>query len=639
MRRTRIVGAAVLLTGILSAAVSGPARAIGPTPSPMPGCAPVGVTGGEWRTYGHDLANTREQDHERSIAHADVPFLRPAWTFSSVAAGGSGDFTGTPIVADGCVYVGSNRGWVFAMNADTGAPVWAAQVPQGGIINSTVGLAGGLVIASVSRTAPAPGCTGTDCVGPYVVAFDQATGALQWATSPIDTQVGSDTYAAPVIFDNLVITGVSGGAAETSDETDRYAFQGSIVLLDLATGDLVQKIWTIHSPDIVDDYAGAGVWSTPAVDTATKYAYVGTGNPFKPQAQHPHANAVVKFDLDRTRPTFGTVVGAYQGTVDEYVPGFSDVPCEDIPGNPAPYYPQGVGSCGDIDLDFGASPNLFNDDSGRKLVGAGQKSGIYHAFDADTMEPAWTTPLGPPSLVGGIVGSTAYDGNAIYGPVTEGGYEWSIGRNDGALRWVSPTADGAHYANATSLANGIAYTVDLKGALDAYDSRNGAPLLHYPIVLGSGTGSDPALSWGGVSVARNTVFASVGISGLENGFVVAFRPYASGSTVPPLNPPPPPEGSPGPAIVAGPGASATTYATPVMVTTVGGSVSVASSDLPQHDVVAVDKAVDGTPLFRSPLVGLGQVAPVAGLDRVVSGHSYEFFCSIHPGMRGTLVVM
>ena len=80
----------------------------------MPGCAPVNVPGGEWRSYGGDLSNSRTQTHEKSITVNDAPTLTSAWTFSSVSNGGSGDFTGTPVVADGCMYVASTRGWVFA---------------------------------------------------------------------------------------------------------------------------------------------------------------------------------------------------------------------------------------------------------------------------------------------------------------------------------------------------------------------------------------------------------------------------------------------------------------------------------------------------------------------------------------------
>jgi len=602
------------------------AGAIGPVPSPMPGCGPVGVTGGEWRSFGKDLSNTRHQERERAIAHADVPTLGPAWTFSSVAAGGDGDFTGTPVIADGCLYVGSNRGWVFALNADTGALVWKARVPDGGGVNASVGIADGKVYAAVSRTGR-----------PYLVAFDQATGAQAWATPPLDTQNGADVYGSPIVYKGVVFLGISGGSAELGDEADRYAFQGSITFTDAATGALVKKTWTIHAPDQpADDYAGATVWSTPAIDTATDLAYVGAGNPFKPQAEHAHANAVLKVDVDPASASFGEIVGSYKGDIDEYVDS-SALPCVDFTGNNPPYYPQGIGSCSDLDLDFGASPNLFTDATGRKLVGAGQKSGIYHVFDAVTMERVRTTVVGPPSLVGGIVGSTAHDGTSVYGPVTPAGYLWSIDAK-GMQRWVSPVADGAHWGEPVTVANGIVYTVDLKGFLDAYDARTGAPLLHRPIVAGSQTGADPAASWGGVAVARNTVYAATGITGLANGFVVAFRPGAGETTVPPLPPLPGVDGV-GPAIVAGPGGFATTYVTPAMVTRVGGPLSFVNNDLPQHDVVAVDKAPDGSPLFRTPLIGIGEVTQVTGLDRVVPGRTYGFYCSIHPGMKGTLAVV
>ncbi len=615
------------------------AGAVGPVPSPYAGCGPVGVTGGEWRSFGKDLSNTRHQERERAIAHADVPTLGPAWTFSSVEAGGAGDFTGTPVIADGCLYVGSNRGWVFALNADTGALVWKAQVPEGGGINASVGVADGRVYAAVSRTSRGDGGCPDPCVGPYLVAFDQATGDVVWHTTPLDTQPGADVYASPIVYQGAVFLGISGGSAELGDETDRYAFQGAITFTDAATGTLLKKTWTIHPPMTPDDeFAGATVWSTPAIDPATGHAYVGAGNPFKPQAEHPHANAVLKVDVDPGRATFGEIVDSYKGDIDEYV-DLSALPCVDFVGNYPPYYPQGLGSCSDLDLDFGASPNLFTDASGRTLIGAGQKSGVYHVFYADTMDRAWTSLVGPPSLVGGIVGSTAYDGSSIYGPVTPAGYLWSVDKAGGTPRWVSPVADGAHWGEPVAVANGIVYTVDLKGFLDAYDARNGVPLLHRPIVAGSRTGADPAASWGGVAVARNTVYAATGITGLENGFVVAFRPGANEQTVPPLPPVPSVEGSPGPAIVAGPGGFATTYVTPAMVTRVGGPLSFVNNDLPQHDVVAVDKAPDGSPLFKTPLIGIGEVAPVTGLDRVESGRTYGFYCSIHPGMKGTLAVL
>src|SRR4051812_47289806 len=522
--RTSLVAA--VTAAIVLAIVAPGARAAEPA-----ACAKKESRGGDWPTYGHDFANTRHQDREKVISAADAPLLSPAWAFSTTKAGGEGDITGTPIVSDGCLFVATNRGWVFALNADSGELVWKAKLPKGGSANASVGVAerrshkvrvkvtkrvrvksnargkktcvrgkhtrsdkrgkkrcykvkrvwrnrwatSPAVYVAGTRTREAEGCpAGEKCVGPYVTAFDQATGRVEWSTPPLDTQKGADVYGSPVIADGVLMIGVSGGSAELGDEADRYAFQGSMNFVDVDRGSVLKKTWTVHPPGQPnDDFAGAGIWSTPAIDTDDKVAYVGSANPFRPQAEHEHSDSVLKFDIDRRSKRFGEIIDSYKGLVDEYFPALSEMPCYDIPGNPPPYYPQGIGSCGDIDLDFGAAPNLIDGPDGRKLVGAGQKSGVYHVFDAHTMKPVASQIVGPPSAVGGIVGSTAYDGQSVYGPVTAPGYLWSVTANDASLRWIGPVADGAHWGNPVAVANGIVYTSDLSGNLDAYDAESG----------------------------------------------------------------------------------------------------------------------------------------------------------------------
>jgi plastocyanin len=58
----------------------------------------------------------------------------------------------------------------------------------------------------------------------------------------------------------------------------------------------------------------------------------------------------------------------------------------------------------------------------------------------------------------------------------------------------------------------------------------------------------------------------------------------------------------------------------------------------QHDVTATDKGPDGRPLFQSKLIGLGETATVDRAEKLQSGRSYSFYCSLHPGMKGTLAV-
>jgi hypothetical protein len=85
---------------------------------------------------------------------------------------------------------------------------------------------------------------------------------------------------------------------------------------------------------------------------------------------------------------------------------------------------------------FGASANLVTGPDGRKLVGEGQKDGTYWAVDRQTMAPVWSQTAGPGSQLGGIIGSTAYDGTRIYGPNTPAGEQWAL-TPSGTPAWLS----------------------------------------------------------------------------------------------------------------------------------------------------------------------------------------------------------
>jgi plastocyanin len=207
-----------------------------------------------------------------------------------------------------------------------------------------------------------------------------------------------------------------------------------------------------------------------------------------------------------------------------------------------------------------------------------------------------------------------------------------------------------------STANGIVYSVDLKGFLDAYDAATGAPLLHRSLMVGGP--ASPTASWGGVSIARGTIYAAVGMTGLPDGQVVALRPLAAGGAAPlPVpNGVPGPEDEVAPHIVAGAQAQFYGYLTPAMVLSKGsGKVVYTNLDVVRHDVVQ-DVRTDGVagkgkdpwckrfgkgkcPVFWAPLLGVGESAQVQGLKNTVAGKTYTFYCSLHPGMRGSLAVV
>jgi polyvinyl alcohol dehydrogenase (cytochrome) len=527
--RTRtLLAAATLasgLTGIAGLATTPAARAAA-------SCVPDAHPGGEWRRMGQDIGHGRHQSAEKGIDRLQAPLLQPAWSFSVNEATGTmfNEVTGYPIVADGCVFVGSNAGsnapgWIFALNADGGEVVWKTPVSNG--IYSTLAVEDGVVYAFVSRIG-----------SPYVVALDARTGAVLWQTT-VDTQPGSDAVSSPVVYNGMVWVGVSGTAAE-GDESTRYDFRGASVVLQAGRsgGQVLAHTFSIPDADwqLGEGAAGGAIWSTISIDPATGFGYVGTGNPFNYDNEHPHTNAVLKIDMRRTvggagNPSLGQIAGSYKGDVEEYFPALSEnTSCDE--SDPVGFFMAGF-ECGRLDLDFGASPNIFTDRQGRRLVGIGQKSGVYHAFDPTTMQPRWKQVMGAPSAVGGIVGTAAFDGTALYVPHSIAGYIASLDRDAGTPKWVSPVADAVHWGNPVTSANGVVYTVDLKGFLDAYDAGTGAPLLHRPMAVGANTGAAPTFSWGGVTVARNTVYASVGVGAtsanasvpaMPDGFVIAYRP-------------------------------------------------------------------------------------------------------------------
>ena len=107
-------------------------------------------------------------------------------------------------------------------------------------------------------------------------------------------------------------------------------------------------------------------------------------------------------------------------------------------------------------------------------------------------------------------------------------------------------------------------------------------------------------------------------------------------------------------VVSGPTAKYYGYLTPVVVIEQGGPITYTNIDIERHNVVQ-DVNKDGVhgpskakwcglfpknkcPLFYSPLIGLGQSVSVQGLKAVKPGQLYTFYCTLHPGMQGHLLI-
>ena len=586
----------------------------------LPGCAAPDAPGGEWPFYSGTLDGHREQLEEKSIATGNVSELGVAWR---TAAPDGGLIHSTPVVVDGCVYTGTDLGNVYALNADTGKVAWTQALAEGGqgstqfegagIVGSPA-VAGGLVY--VATTTPKAS---------VLSALDQATGKVVWKRV-IDEDERGGVDSSPVPFKGMVFQAFKG------DESSDHSNPGFVIVDGSRDGGgkILVKTHNLPAEDYEAGYRGGSIINTPAVDLERKLVFAGTGNPAS-ERQHPRTNSLLKIDADPASATFGKILASHRGTSDSYpVPQDVDSPtCQS-----ELQWPLGRYSCAQFDFNFLSSPNLWTNSQGRQMFGGLQKSGVYTAVYTDTMERAWQATVGPPCF-GCNLASTAVDENGIYVAVT-GGNLYSLNRDTGAVQWATPLTGSLRY-NGLAVANGVVYSLnDAAGALQAFDASNGVPLFAESFGQDTGTPMHDMGNSSGVSVARNTVFATSQWDGTSTVFALKRGATGGGGGEPPPSDEPAPPGggaaSPAEGIVAtGPGATYYGYLTPFVTINKGGQATYTNVDVVRHNVVST------AGLFRSALINTGETATVVGTEKLEPG-TYEFFCEPHPGMKGQLTV-
>src|SRR4051812_17462919 len=364
---TRAPAAVVAAAGWL--AMTAPGAGAQATPNPfdlVPHAAPAPLGAGEWPMYGHDIANSRDGGTAGPTATQALK-LRPVWKVQST----DGDFTGTPVDADGVVAAVSGGGTVFAVDASTGKVRWTHDLDEPA--NGSVAIANGLVYVPLATTS-----------APAVAALSLADGSVVWKTV-VDSSEGATAFGSPIVWDGAVYIGTSGVLGDPD-----LPLRGSVVALDAASG---AKLWQTYT--VPPGSTGGPVWSSATIDAARGRLYVGTGNAYQPPAADT-TDAILALDAKT-----GALLDHFQATAAD---AFS-----------------GSNSAAGPDYDFGASPNLITGPDGRALVGEGQKDGTYWAVDRATLDPVWKATTGPGSELGGIIGSTAYHGARIYRPHTPGG--------------------------------------------------------------------------------------------------------------------------------------------------------------------------------------------------------------------------
>ncbi len=442
--------AAVLALAAPSAPVEAGAlpEAVAPLPCPA------------WSMYGQNPQRTFATECDSPITPANVATLIPAWYHDTERP-----ITATPAVADGVVYVGSWEGIFYAFAADDGAVQWAFEVPE------APGATYGPIISSAALTDVTfdDGAQRRLVVfgsGGYVYALDATDGEQVWRHDATAGRVETPTEyeSSPVIVDDMVLIG-----RDTHNEAVDLTggVRGGLVSLDVRTG---AEIWRFE-PELNEPGTGCGgMWSSPTVDIELDLVFMGTANcPHEDSTWTAHTNAVTALELATGQP-----VWSFQ------------------PSKPP-----------DDDTDFGATPNLFVDAGGRKVLGAGKKDGTYYALDPATGDLLWSRHVVDPAPnIGGFIGSPGVWEGRVFGGTALGTppYFHAIDGDDGEVAWQGTA--GPSYG-AVAIVNGVVFTPALDDLLKAFDADTGALLWATPL---SGPGSS------GPAVYQDMVFIGAGTS-------------------------------------------------------------------------------------------------------------------------------
>jgi polyvinyl alcohol dehydrogenase (cytochrome) len=433
--------------------------------------SPPQVSGAQaqWGGWSPTLTNTRFQSSDRAgLTAGDVRRLTLKWAFGFPDASVAWS---QPTVAGGRVFVGSQNGTVYALDAKTGCIHWTFAAAAGVRTAVTVG----------------PGPSTRDVVyfgdtGASAYALDAETGRAVWVRK-VEDHASSRITGSPVLYEGRLYVPVSS-YEEAQGADPLYGcctFRGSLVALDANDGAVVWKTYMI--PDeprprgtstagvTLWGPAGAAIWSAPTVDGRRRVVYVATGNAYSAPAS-PSSDAVVAMDLDtgRIRWVRQTTPG------DVYLSG-----CR--PGNPN--CPEANGP----DLDFGSPPMLATGAGGRDILVIGQKSGVGFAMDPDRGgDVIWQYRAGRGGALGGIEWGSAVDGEHAYFAVSDithpqpGGLH-AVKLATGERAWLAAPpplkceagrgCNGAQSAAVTAI-SGVVFSGSNDGALRAYSTTDGS---------------------------------------------------------------------------------------------------------------------------------------------------------------------
>jgi polyvinyl alcohol dehydrogenase (cytochrome) len=477
----------------------------------------------EWNGWGNGPGNTRFQPAAASgLSAVSVPRLKLKWAFGF--PGGTSAY-GQPTVFAGRVFVGSDIGYVYSLDAASGCIYWSYR--------TGAGVRNAMTVGPVRTNGHVRYAVFFGDLKANAYALDAQSGGEIWK-SRVDENFATRVTAAPALYRGRLYVPISaweGFQARVLDYPCCTAV-GSVSALDAGTGKVIWKTYTIadrprpthKNSRGIQQWAPAGVpiWNTPTVDPQRHVLYVGTGDASTYPAPDT-SDAIVALDMTTGKQRWSRQI--YKN--DSFIVGCTGSGYTDN-------CPKVVGP----DWDIPMSPMLTALGAKRAMIVFGTKPGDVQALDPDRRgEPLWRTNVISDSAVeqalrpegggnrGPVWGGALDDGYAYFG--LGGGGVAAVRLTDGQRAWYTPlnsTADRkvTHSAAATVIP-GVVFVGGSDGRLWALSSSDGQSLWSFDTARAFDTVNSVPAHGGSISAPGPTVAGGMLFVGSGYG-VVAETP-------------------------------------------------------------------------------------------------------------------
>jgi outer membrane protein assembly factor BamB len=467
-------------------------------------------TTADWLTVDHDPGRTGAATGESTISPSTAPNLALSWS-SPV----DGKVTAQPLYARGVsvggqphnvLVVATSANSIYALDADSGAVLWRRNL---GAQSGNCAIPGGFGVTGAPVIDRAGGRV-------FTVADDGTlrTLALKDGT---DSASPVQIIAAPAtnkVWGGLNLVGSTLYIASASDGCDTPPWTGRIYRVDVsgATPKLLGS-WAVDA-----SVGGAGIWGYGGVsaDPVTGRVFAASGADAN-ESYTPYADRMIALDGSLN------LLGSFEP------PHPKNFPCNGAP----------------CDVDFGATPLVFQPSGCPTLVAAGNKNGNLYLTRASDLvasgSPLQTLQLNTVNDwlgSGGVGGVPAYwsGGQMVF--VTDAGAGVpGIAAGVVGLRvlsdctlqvaWSAALGGNTQPNSTPTVANGVVFVGEGNGGrVHAYDATTGAHLWDSGSASGGSTYAAPTVADGKVFIGSWN-----GSSTTDTGTVRAFAPVSIGVAV------------------------------------------------------------------------------------------------------------